>query len=112
MGTNSGNITWNYAPVTPGYYIMKSPENRMPFKVYADGVLLTSGIFGSLADVAFCRNNKLIFRATALFNKSSISIEYKGKLYHYSINCTYNSYPECEENSTWIKAQLLSKVEV
>jgi hypothetical protein len=105
---NWPSTTWTTSTLKlPSYYVFRLPESNMPYKVYAAGRLLTLGMFGSDAEVAFCGVKKLIFAGTVLQNIDYISIEYKDCIYHYKIFCNFGVY-ECEENSCTLKSQLLS----
>jgi len=93
-----------------GYYVLRVPVNKIPYKVYADGRLLALGMFGSAAQVSFAKNNKLIFSTSALNGCTYIAIEYKSCIYHYQVAGDWQGY-QCEENSRILKSTLLSKIQ-
>lgn len=89
------------------YYTFLLPENKIPHKIYIGGLLVTFGMFGSAAEVSFCKPNYLIITGQSI-TSGKISIEYSKKIYHYSFDI--NGGAECEEGSCIIKATLLSTI--
>lgn len=76
------------------YHVMLLPVKRIPKMIYVNGRLLTFGVLGSNAECAYAGNGKLVFspgiiNAISYLGKTSISLQYRKKLYHYSVN--YNS---------------------
>jgi len=117
--TGAGNVTWpsnswyTPTPFIKSYSVLELPESKMPLKVFIDGGLMTTGVVGSKAQVAYDGRKKLIIKANAItWDEDSItymSIEYKKSLYHYAIYANESFY---KEDSVILDAQLLSKVKL
>jgi len=115
IGPNSSssgsNITlsspWSYTTTMsyaePTYTILKLPRDKMPEKVYAQGMLKTCGLLGTDAECAYTGKDMLIFSpnilptsngqnmyiyAAGLPNpaKPTISLEYHDAIYHYVVD--------------------------
>lgn len=100
----------------PKYSVFELPlKNKMPNKVYVNGILLTVGILGSDVQAAFA-GDKIIFSpgeipGIADWNKRlTVSLDYGDSLYHYNIITDDRCIVEFKEGSNIIKAKLVSKV--
>lgn len=95
--------------------VFRLPESSMPNMVYISGRLVTVGIIGSDVQAAYAGGNKLIFAPGELDiikynNKITVSVDYGDSLYHYNIELTEWGMVMFEDDSTVIKAKMVSKV--
>lgn len=100
--------TWgySYSPPVHAYYILQVELNKMPYKVYVDGRLLTLGAFGTDVECAFAKNRKLIFDSQVLSVAQRLSVEYKDCIYHYKLRVVDGNL--CKEDTRILNSQLLS----
>lgn len=96
-GTTSGNSVWlpNHYGVSinfnkMGYSVFELPRKEMPSSVYVCGRMVTLGIVGSDVECAYMVD-KLFFSGDILYaisygSKTTVSLEYKDKIYHYNID--------------------------
>ena len=98
----NGSITWPKTPIAsnitipqPTYTVLELPQNKIPEKIYVNGILMTCGLLGTDVDCAYAGKNKIIF-APDIFTDSfgffvrsripKISVEYNNAIYHYVVD--------------------------
>lgn len=111
-GSSSSSIT---VGSNDKYAVFRLPEKTIPNKVYVSGRLITVGILGSDVQAAYAGGNKLIFAPHELGvveynNRLTVSLDYGDYVYHYNVQKNDYGKIQYEDESTVVKAKLVSKV--